>query len=65
MLAKSQSFSLRRFAAQQNSTAVLPYHPCNEYRANDSLHHSLPNNKFGSEIDQGFDRFRHPMIITI
>jgi hypothetical protein len=30
---KAKSFSPRRFAAQQNSTAVLPYTHCNEHRA--------------------------------
>ncbi len=44
-----QSISPSRFAAQQNSAAVLPYTHCNEYRANDSENHLLPNVSCGSE----------------
>jgi len=44
-----QSISPRRFAAQQNGYAVLPYIHCNDNRANDSMNHSLPNDTFGNE----------------
>jgi len=46
---KAKSFSPRRFAAQQNSGAVLPSIHCNKRRANDSKNHSLPDLSFGSE----------------
>jgi len=52
---KPKSFSPRRVAAQQNSTAVLLYIHCNEHRANDSENHSLPNVSFGSEINRILD----------
>jgi hypothetical protein len=55
MILKSQKAFRRRFAAQQNSYAVLPYIHCNEHRPNDSWNHSVPNLSFGSEINRNLD----------
>ena len=53
------------FAAQQNSSAVLPYIHCNVHRANDGTHHLPPNVPFGGENNRKVDCFLHAIIIII
>jgi hypothetical protein len=50
-------------AALQKSPALLPYHPYNEHRENDSRNHSPPNVSFGGENNRKLGCYLYSMIM--